>query len=157
MKKITLLMSLTVLVSCNNQGNDSDLENRINKLEQENKTLKETLTRTTQPSSSEDVNKFESSSSNYVFTRLIVEQEEYATPDAYTKVPVERNYCSMIKKYTNVDSDLKYRLMDEIQSRYLSSPVVQLKHGKVKSRECFVFATYEEASKKREEFIIDKE
>lgn len=152
-----IVMSLILLVSCDGQKKDSDLETRLNKLEQENEKLKEKLENTPETTNSGIPYNSEPASTSYVFTRLIVEQEEYASPNAYTKVPVEQNYCSMIKEFPRVDSDLKYRLMDEIQSRYLSSPVAQLKHGKVKNRECFVFATYEEASKKREEFIVDKE
>ncbi|WP_159468322.1 hypothetical protein [Dyadobacter sp. 3J3] len=63
-------------------------------------------------------------------------------------------FCTPVEEYSDVSSDVKYRILDQAQNGYSSTH--HFKKEVVKDRECFVFTTYEEASKKREEFLIDR-
>jgi hypothetical protein len=156
MTRIFTLICFTLLFACNNKQKENDLESRLAKLEQENKELKEKVTNVPQTPYSESIEPVTTTSPviSYAFTRLIVEQQEYDM-DAHAYVNMTMNFCSSIKEYSKLDNDVKYYLMDQAQQRYLKDS--QHLNGHVKSRECFVFSSYEDASKKREEFLVDKE
>jgi len=154
MIRILQVIALLSMLGCNNQQKENKLESRLNNLEQENKALKEKLNRVPQVSELEAEKPVDTIfKSQYAFTRLVVEQEEYDFSDGHLKTEAY-NVCSSIEEFSNVDNDLRYKLLDQAQQKYLTNS--QHKKGSVKSRDCFVFLSYEEASKKREEFLISK-
>ncbi|MCF2446223.1 hypothetical protein L0657_19860 [Dyadobacter sp. CY345] len=156
MIKAYLLLLLIFLLGCNGKQKNADLEDRISKLEEENRELQNKLATNTSPPISNLPNYDNPSSPAgvYAFVLLTVKQEEYDASASETnyKQVVSYNYCSGIGEFSFVNNDLKYKLMDQTQLEYFKGDG-KYKNGKVGSRECFVFSTYEEASKKREEYL----
>lgn len=84
----------------------------------------------------------------YVFVRLLVE-EDYGIDTRLA------NFVSGIQDITNdLSEDEKAQLEDLIISNYLSSSPAQIRNGRVKKKETFVFGSYAEASEKRNSFLI---
>jgi hypothetical protein len=169
MKKLTVLRALLALliitgVSC--KGN-SNTEARLKKLEEENKELREKLEQTNNTEESPYSNTsnsnnyantpdpYYSQASKYVFVLLSVSQKEYAE-NYMGKVTKTYNYCSGIEQFPYVTEDLKYQLMDKVQSKYQNSGGAMLYDGEVNDRKVFVFDSYEQASKEREKYLINK-
>jgi hypothetical protein len=155
-KFYTILLLLIFLFSCTNKRKEAELEDRLAKLEKDNKELQDKLNFTTEaPVEEQQIPESTIAENNYVFVKLVVEQEEpkFGSPETDYKQSVTYNYCSEILKLASFDSELKYTLMDDVQQNYYRSKG-QFYNGKVKSRECFVFSSYEEASKKREEYLM---
>lgn len=84
----------------------------------------------------------------YVFVRLLVE-EDYGMDTRLA------NFVSGIQDITqDLTEDEKAQLEDLIISNYLSSSSAQIRNGRVKKKETFVFSSYAEASEKRNSFLI---
>jgi len=84
----------------------------------------------------------------YVFVRLLVE-EDYGMNTRLA------NFVSGIQDITqDLNEDEKAQLEDLIISNYLSSSSAQIRNGRVKKKEIFVFGSYAEASEKRNSFLI---
>jgi hypothetical protein len=90
-------------------------------------------------------------SEKYCFVLLKVTQTEplWGKDEYY-------NYCTKIQEISTVDEDSKYRLMDDAQEIYLGSPSGTLHNGSVIERECFIFDSYQEASREREKYLIQQ-
>lgn len=84
----------------------------------------------------------------YVFVRLLVEED-------YGMDTRRANFVSGIQDITkDLSEDEKAEMEDLIISNYLSSPDAQIRNGRVKKKEMFVFGSYAEASEKRNSFLI---
>lgn len=84
----------------------------------------------------------------YVFVRLLVEED-------YGMDTRQANFVSGIQDITqDLSEDEKAQLEDLIISNYLSSSSAQIRNGRVKKKEIFVFGSYAEASEKRNSFLI---
>ena len=86
----------------------------------------------------------------YVFVRLLVE-EDYGMDTRLA------DFVSGIQDITqDLSEDEKAQLEDLIISNYLSSSSAQIRNGRVKKKEIFVFGSYAEASEKRNSFLINE-
>lgn len=84
----------------------------------------------------------------YVFVQLLVE-EDYGMDTRLA------NFVSGIQDISDtLSEDEKAQLEDLIISNYLSSSSAQIRNGRVKKKEIFVFVSYSEASAKRNSFLI---
>lgn len=84
----------------------------------------------------------------YVFVQLLVE-EDYGMDTRLA------NFVSGIQDISDaLSEDEKAQLEDLIISNYLSSSSAQIRNGRVKKKEIFVFGSYAEASAKRNSFLI---
>ncbi|SEW11121.1 hypothetical protein SAMN05421841_1087 [Chryseobacterium wanjuense] len=84
----------------------------------------------------------------YIFVRLLVEED-------YGMDTRRANFVSGIQDITHdLSEDEKAQMEDLIISNYLSSPDAQIRNGRVKKKEMFVFGSYAEASEKRNTFLI---
>ncbi|MCD0478904.1 hypothetical protein LPB90_10575 [Chryseobacterium sp. LC2016-29] len=84
----------------------------------------------------------------YVFVQLLVE-EDYGMDTRLA------NFVFGIQDISDaLNEDEKAQLEDLIISNYLSSSSAQIRNGRVKKKEIFVFGSYAEASAKRNSFLI---
>ncbi|WP_284461992.1 hypothetical protein [Chryseobacterium sp.] len=84
----------------------------------------------------------------YVFVHLLVE-EDYGMDSRLA------NFVSGIQDITEtLNDDEKAQLEDLIISNYLSSSSAQIRNGRIKKKETFIFNSYAEASSKRNSFLI---
>lgn len=84
----------------------------------------------------------------YVFVQLLVE-EDYGMDTRLA------NFVSGIQDISDaLSEDEKAQLEDLIISNYLNSSSAQIRNGRVKKKEIFVFGSYAEASAKRNSFLI---
>lgn len=150
---------LVLFFGCNS---DNKTEERLKRLEQENKELKEKISteklyipqnnQNTSPNNNTDN---QSRASKYVFVLLKTTQTEY-NETSMERVDRRYNICSEIERLAYVDEDMKYSLMDQVQGSYMKSASRIMDRGRVNSREVFVFDTYEEASKAREKYLVGR-
>ena len=155
---VIICIFLSLLSSCNTHNTT---EERLKKLEQENKELKEKIS-TEQPNRSNSTN-YQNTSPNYntstntkyVFVLLKTTQIER---DEMTMDKIEKryNYCSEIQNLPFISEDIKYELMDKVQRSYKNSASAIVYNGRVNSRQVFVFDSYEEASKAREKYLVGR-
>ena len=151
------LLIVMFLLGCQNEGvnrtaqtfvndslikEDKELRDSIKLVESLNKFYQ--LGRYSQPNNSVSF----AASEKYCFVLLKATQTDYDGKEEYF------NYCTKIQDFLNIGEDLKYKLMDNAQESYLGSPSGGLHKGRVTSRECFIFDTYQEASKEREKYLI---
>jgi hypothetical protein len=152
---VILLVSI-LAIGC--QGSNKEiaaLYSKMDSLQRQNSVLLERIKSidSTKPSGLSDTFVVNTKSqTKYCFVVLSVSQIEpvWGKTEYYF-------YSTAIKEYDYVDEDTKYRLMDAAQQGYLSSwPAVEGK-GRVRERKCFVFDSYEQASKEREKYLLDKQ
>ncbi len=77
MCRIFAVVWFALLVSCNNNQQQSELESRLDNLEQENKQLKARLNNQPEVTSQPTYPESNTSLTNYVFVKLLVELQEY--------------------------------------------------------------------------------
>jgi hypothetical protein len=146
----------------NDEKTQNMLEDRLNKLEQENQSLKNEI--------KQERNKVPEVPTNYdvpqeityrkfVFVKLIVQQrelKEFNTQNGINDMHENVNYtiCSKIIEVGLFTETEKYQLLDKVQTAYINSANAQVYEGKVLNRQCYEFNTYEEASKQREKFTM---
>jgi len=167
MKKLNKAFVIVQLITLMSLGCNSD---KIAQLEKENNELRKKVSDQENDYSNErdniETNKNDNQVKKYAMVVLSVTQREFdaeaAQSSAYVRdgppspyVTRKYNYCSAIKSFTNLTEDKKYEFLDEIQSLYLGSIDAKMNKGHIKSRQIFVFDTYEEASKEREQYMIN--
>ncbi len=64
-------------------------------------------------------------------------------------------YVTSINELTYYNDEIKYKILDDVVMQYKSSPSGIAYNGSIKKREIFTFFSYEEASKAREEYIMN--
>lgn len=141
------LLLFCVISSCNSNNQSSKLEERISQLEKENKSLKQ----------SENSIQIKEPVNQYAVIVLHVESLVEKTPgemgvnfDPYKKY--KGYYVSGVRTESDDSESNKYRLMDEFQSDFMNDS----HEGKVDSRNIYFYNTYEEASKAREKFMLNR-
>ncbi|WP_273216155.1 hypothetical protein [Runella zeae] len=144
--KGVIIILVTFSCSSSTKNKQAELEEQLNKLEKENKLLKQEIS---QPKAT----------SVYAFVVLNVtqtEQELKAEGPNIESVNIEKSYyyTSEIHELSFFNEAIKYKLMDDFQNEYLS--FYSIYKGQVKNRQCFTFGTYQEASRKREQYLISK-
>lgn len=161
MKSITFLHFFILLVFSSfiyGCQSNKQMEERLKRLEKENKELKKSLHNDeggTNPESNDYINDNNNNSSTYAFVVLKVTQREYN--ENYTnKITKTYNFCSAIKSFNYLNEDLKYQFMDAVQNSYSNSAGANLYDGAVIDRNIYTFRTYEEASMEREKYTVRK-
>lgn len=133
-----------------------ELEARLQKLEKENQELKETLNQQKSISTPEVKPQTYQQPSNhkYAFVVLTIgetQQEWSQILNRFEDVEHEYYLCSGIQEFLFFDEKSKYWFMDKAQQGH-----ILLRRERIKERQCFTFDNYEEASRKREEYLISK-
>lgn len=64
-------------------------------------------------------------------------------------------YVTSINELSYYNDEIKYKILDDVVMQYKSSPSGIAYNGSIKKREIFTFFSYEEASKAREEYIMN--
>lgn len=161
--KILLIVCL-LSIGCNSKQekaeNDSKLSTKVDSLINENRKLNEQLSKTPQqitPNDSiaqpdQEKSSIETNKEKYGFVLLkVVVNNGYERIGDNMLPKLElRNVCSQIKTFSLFNEDVKYQFMDEFQSHYMTGSMGTT----LKTRECFAFNSYEEASKEREKYLI---
>ena len=70
-------------------------------------------------------------------------------------LPVEKDNVTSVSEYDFFDETEKAKLEDMVVSKYLNSINAKVNNGRIISKRTYVFDTYIEASKKRNEFLME--
>ena len=152
--KILFYFLLVIFFSCTSNTNSDNVQRKIEQLERENKDLKEKSFDNTSNDN------FVLNSKKYAFVLLEVIQVETELDKSeaiYKAVEVSKsyNYCSGIEDFQVFNEDVKYKFMDEVQQEYMNMNG-RIYKGRVKTRNCFSFDSYEAASKERERYLVER-
>jgi hypothetical protein len=163
MKKVILypLAFIMLTVSCVSKQKYDELEKKLKHLEIQNSELHKTLTlymEKTTPRAAYEPQDETAETPEFAFPKyaFVVLEVEEVTRTAYengawNKTTGKFNSTSQIQEFKSFNEDTKYRFMDEITQHY---KLTNSREGQVNNRRCFVFNSYEEASKEREKYVI---
>lgn len=149
--RFLLCMLLVILInSCKNNETENlkyeikikqqminDLTKRVSELEYELHDLK-----------IDSIN-LANNSTKYYFVVLRVTEDHITT-----KEPL--NYTSVINEINEYNETIKYKILDEISYQYKRSPAGIAWKGSINDRQIYIYSTYEEASKEREKYFMNK-
>lgn len=160
----TLPLAFIILAfSCVSQQKYDELQEKVNHLESQNSELIKTLHEFTDNKTPYATPSYQNREevkiaipSTYAFVLLEVEEVTgFTTANGFLENKTQRfNYTSLVKEFKPFNEEVKYQFLDEIVGEYKLNRGGVPTSGKILKRECFVFNSYEEASKEREKYVL---
>lgn len=135
------LALIFLIVACNNASQHSD-SLRVDSLTKLNDSLNNQLKKAVQKNLATE--ELEVSKSNYCYVLITYINREMGS-GLQGLQDVTYLTWSDITEVSKFNEDVKYRLMDEFEKKFLANPPAYFK--KIIKRECFFFDSYVEASK----------
>ncbi|MFN3022045.1 hypothetical protein ACK1KB_13880 [Chryseobacterium sp. TY3] len=167
MKKqlLFVLFSTLLLISCQNNEKQQELDNKNQILQTANREQKSTIDAQSQKinqleerlskleENKQDLqdsqpNDFSNYSGQYYFIVLEIEEFHYPNTEKFF-------YTTKVNQLSNYDDNIKYQLLDEVVSNYKNSVNAKVYKGSVNNRNIYLFNTYEQASQAREKYIMN--
>jgi len=158
---VLLFLGAALLSSCDNSTQTQKLtrenqekQEKIDEQTKEINRLEERLSKIENQQNSEPSynGKEEGNNSNYgsqyYFVVLEVIEKHYPNNEQFY-------YTTQVNQISNYNDNIKYRLLDEVVTKYKNSPSGMAFNGNVRKRDIYLFNSYEEASKAREKYIMN--